>query len=215
LKSVLPWIEGALIASGAALSIWCGVTIIELWYFNSLPIPPSMASREVGSRRGTASRNVVWPGESPMDSARRSATIEPGAWLARLEAPAIGFSTTVLEGADDKTLARAAGHVEETAFPGEAGNTVIAGHRDTVFRPVRNLHVGDALVLTTSEYIYRYRITGKRIVRPDKLDLLEPTTHRVLTLVTCYPFTFIGHAPQRFIVRADLDAEEARFAKAR
>jgi sortase A len=195
MKSVLPWIERALIATAVALSIWCGVNIIAVQYFKSRPIPPSRASR--------------------MEAARRSATVEPGAWLARLDAPVIGLSATVLEGADDKTLMRAAGHVEETAFPGDAGNTVIAGHRDTVFRPVRNLHVGDALVLTTSEYVYRYRITATRIVDPDEVDVLEPTNHRALTLVTCYPFTFIGRAPRRFIVRADLDAEEARAAQAR
>jgi LPXTG-site transpeptidase (sortase) family protein len=212
MTSVLRWIERALFATAAVLVIWCGARIIELWYVNSLPVPPSTAPGAAGSSRGAFSTHDAGPADLSTE-ARRSATVARGAWLARLDAPGIGLSATVLEGADDTTLAVAAGHVEETAFPGDAGNTVIAGHRDTVFRPVRNLHVGDTLVLTTSEYVYRYHITGTRITDPADVDVLEPTTHRALTLVTCYPFTFIGRAPQRFIVRADLDAKELRTAQ--
>jgi len=198
MRSILLWIERALIAIAGALLIWCGMTIVDMWQVNSLAAPLANA--------------VARHATSQPDATRRSPKIAPGARLAKLEAPVVGLSVTVLEGTDNKTLMRAAGHLEHTAFPEEAGNTVIAGHRDTIFRPVRNLHVGDALVLTTSEYVYRYRITAIRIIDPAEVAVLGPTPSRALTLVTCYPFEFIGHAPQRFIVRADLDHEEARSA---
>jgi len=196
---ILLWIERALIAIGGALGIWCGMTLTS---------PSSQAA----SHRDPASKVAAGHKNSQPEAPHPFAKIAPGARLAKLQAPAVGLSVTVLEGTDNKTLMRAAGHLEHTAFPEEAGNTVIAGHRDTIFRAVRNLHVGDMLVLTTSQNIYRYRITAIRIIDPAEVGVLGPTPIRVLTLVTCYPFEFIGRAPQRFIVRADLDREEARSA---
>ena len=115
----------------------------------------------------------------------------------------------VLEGSDDGTLGRGSGHIEDTPFPGESGNVGIAGHRDTTFRALRNIHVGDPLEFKTSDRVYRYRISKTMIVGPDDVYVLDPTERPALTLVTCYPFEFIGHAPRRFIVRADL-VEETR-----
>ena len=120
------------------------------------------------------------------------------------------MSVTVLEGTDDGTLARGAGHIEDTPFPGEPGNIGIAGHRDTIFRPVRNLNIGDPLVLTTADQVYRYRITKTSIVNPEDVYVLDPADHPTMTLVTCYPFEFVGHAPRRFIVHADLVGREPR-----
>ena len=114
----------------------------------------------------------------------------------------------VLEGSDDGTLSRGAGHIEDTPFPGQAGNIGIAGHRDTVFRPLRNIKVGDPLNLTTAERTYRYRISKTLIVGPDDVYVLNPTEQPTLTLVTCYPFEFIGHAPKRYIVQATLAEEK-------
>src|SRR5262249_12296586 len=111
---------------------------------------------------------------------------------------------TVLEGSDDGTLDKAAGHIEETPFPGQPGNVGIAGHRDTTFRAVRNLRSGDPLELTTSDYVYRYMITRTFIVEPEDVYVLDPGARPMLTLVTCYPFEFIGHAPHRYIIQAVL-----------
>ena len=97
-----------------------------------------------------------------------------------------------------------------TPFPGESGNVGIAGHRDTVFRPLRNIQVGDPLELTTSDRLYRYRISKTLIVGPDDVYVLDPGKSSMLTLVTCYPFEYVGHAPRRFIVQAELIKEEAR-----
>jgi sortase A len=107
-------------------------------------------------------------------------------------------------------LNRAAGHIEGTALPGEAGNVGIAGHRDTVFRPMRNLRAGAPLTLTTRDRVLHYRVSGTAIVDPDAVSVLDAKDHPTLTLVTCYPFNFIGPAPRRFVVFADLVNSEKR-----
>jgi sortase A len=124
--------------------------------------------------------------------------------VAKLEARSVGLTATVIEGSSDDMLARAAGHIEDTALPGERGNVGIAGHRDTTFRPVRRLAVGDRIALTTSAGRFDYRIVRTFVVKPDAVWVLDPTPRPSLTLVTCYPFTFIGHAPMRYIVQAEL-----------
>jgi LPXTG-site transpeptidase (sortase) family protein len=136
----------------------------------------------------------------------------PGTWIARLEVPSVKLATTVLEGTDDGTLSRGSGHIEDTPFPGRTGNVGIAGHRDTVFRPLRHIHLGDEMRLTTADRIYHYKISKTLIVSPDDVYVLDPTENPTLTLVTCYPFDFIGHAPRRFIVQATLVGDEARVA---
>jgi len=138
--------------------------------------------------------------------------IEIGTVIARLDAPAVQLSTAVLEGSDDAILNRGAGHIEDTALPGERGNIAIAGHRDTIFRPVRRMRAGDVLNLSTSDRVYHYRISNTLIVGPDDVYVLNPTRQPTLTLVTCYPFDFIGHAPKRFIVQAQMVGEERRAA---
>jgi sortase A len=118
----------------------------------------------------------------------------------------------VLEGSDDATLARGAGHIEETALPGDHGNFGVAGHRDTTFRPLRNIRIGDPMTVTTRDRVFHYRVESTAIVGPDDVYVLDDAGHPTMTLVTCYPFTFIGHAPRRFIVRANLVGSEERAA---
>jgi len=197
---LLAWIERALLAIGAAFGVWCIVTILETQYFKSLPVPSSSA------RAGRA----TLPGEGPNSTYKGGSRLPSGTWVARLEAPSVKLTATVLEGSDETTLNRAAGHIEDTALPGERGNVAIAAHRDTIFRPVRNLRVGDPLVLTTADRVYRYRVTRMQVVEPDDVGVLEAMDHSTLTLVTCYPFTFIGHAPKRYVVTADLIGAEMR-----
>jgi sortase A len=171
------------------LGVWVAVNLIEANYVKQLPVPVE---------------RVKVTAESP----RRLPST--GAWVARLDAPTAGLEATVLEGSDDQTLSLGAGHIEGTAFPGDPGNVGIAGHRDTTFRAVRRLKRGDPLVLTTGDRVYEYRISSTFIVNPKDVYVLDPTEHQALTLVTCYPFEFIGHAPQRYIVRADLVKGTAR-----
>jgi sortase A len=130
------------------------------------------------------------------------ATPIEGGLIGRLEIPRLNLSVIVVEGDDDATLARAVGHVPGTAFPWDVGNAVFAGHRDTFFRPLKDLRDGDELRLTTVRGTFNYRAIRTQIVQPDNRSVLAPTPERSLTLVTCYPFVYIGHAPQRFIVYA-------------
>lgn len=122
--------------------------------------------------------------------------------LAVLRIPRIGLEVPVLEGIDDRTLNRAVGHVPGTAAPGEAGNVAIAGHRDGFFRGLKDLAVGDRLELEAGGERRLYAVDSLRIVDPGEVEVLAATSAPVLTLVTCYPFYFVGNAPQRYIVRA-------------
>jgi sortase A len=120
-----------------------------------------------------------------------------------LAIPRVRLSAVVLEGAGATTLRRAVGHIAGTALPGGRGNVGIAGHRDTYFRPLRNIRRDDVITLTTPLGEYRYRVVSTRIVSPADVAVLDSGDGEILTLVTCYPFYFVGSAPDRFIVRAE------------
>src|SRR5579871_4734949 len=126
----------------------------------------------------------------------------PGETIGRIEIPRLHMSEVVLEGDSSKILRVAAGHIGGTALPGTTGNVGIAAHRDTVFRELRNIRPKDGIVLTTSYGTFRYIVDKLEIVDPHDVQVLHPTTDSELTLVTCYPFTYIGSAPKRFIVHA-------------
>ncbi len=125
----------------------------------------------------------------------------PGA-LAVLRIPKINLEVPVLEGTDDWTLNRAVGHIEGTPRPGAVGNVGIAGHRDGFFRGLKDVGDGDVLDLETGGTTTRYRVEHVWIVRPEDVWVIDPTPVPAITLVTCYPFYFVGSAPQRYIVRA-------------
>ena len=120
-----------------------------------------------------------------------------------MQPPRLGVSVMVIEGISSKTLRRAAGHIPGTAMPGNLGNSAISAHRDTFFRPLRNIRQDDIITVTTPLAEYRYRVISFRIVAPTDVSVLEPSVNEILTLVTCYPFYFVGAAPDRFIVRAE------------
>jgi sortase A len=122
--------------------------------------------------------------------------------LAVLRIPKLGLEVAVLEGTDDLTLNRAVGHIEDTAKPGEKGNVGIAGHRDGFFRGLKDVVKGDTMELETTSGIETYRVDDIWIVKPEDVSVLDPTPTPAITLVACYPFYFVGHAPQRYIVRA-------------
>lgn len=125
-----------------------------------------------------------------------------GSSLGRIEISQIGLRAMILEGASDATLQRAVGHIQSTPLPGQGGNVALAGHRDTFFRGLRKIQLGDEVTLTTLNGAYRYRVESTRVVEPEETEVLDAVADEILTLVTCYPFNFVGSAPQRFIVRA-------------
>jgi sortase A len=120
-----------------------------------------------------------------------------------LQISRIGVSVMVVEGVDASDLRRAAGHIPGTALPWESGNVGIAGHRDGFFRPLRSIQKGDMVAISTLRGICRYRVSSTSVVAPDDTQVLFPTGHDSLTLITCFPFDYIGSAPKRFVVRAE------------
>ena len=135
------------------------------------------------------------------------------AWLdtKNLDAPAplgvlrirrLGLEVAILEGTSEPALNRGVGHIQDTAIPGSAGNAGIAGHRDGFFRGLKDIRTGDLIEIETIGHVDGYQVERTWIVMPDDVSVLDPTASPSITLVTCYPFYFIGSAPQRFIVRA-------------
>lgn len=187
-------------AIGFAGLIWLGAYQIEVATSARQDLERFAALRVVAPPLGTPDQSL-W---SPIRiSAWREALREPvAAPLAVLRIPKIRLEVAVLPGTDDRTLDRAVGHIEDTAPPGADGNSGLAGHRDGFFRGLKDLAPGDAIVLETLQGTEAYRVERTWIVNPDDVSVLDPTPTRSLTLVTCYPFYFVGSAPQRFIVRA-------------
>ncbi|RPI22222.1 MAG: class D sortase [Acidobacteria bacterium] len=148
------------------------------------PLPPSLT--EVSHRRP--------------QSLGMAASV--GSPLGLIEISAIGLEVLVLEGTDDGVLRRAVGHIPGTSLLGQQGNVAIAGHRDTFFRPLRKIRKNDEITLTTLDGSYRYRVDSTQVVAPEDTRVLADSDEAILTLVTCYPFYFVGSAPKRFIVRA-------------
>ena len=109
----------------------------------------------------------------------------------------------VIEGIDRRSLRRAAGHIPGTALPGQPGNVGISAHRDSYFRPLRKIKPNDIIMFTTLLGDYRYRVLSTKVVKAQDVAVLAPSVNEILTLVTCYPFYFVGPAPNRFIVRAE------------
>ena len=139
--------------------------------------------------------------KSPATSIRPHPTT--GSAVAMLAIPRLGLSAIVIEGAEERELKLGPGHIRGTPLPGHGGNVGLAAHRDTFFRPLRFIRKDDTVNLITHDREYRYKVVSTKIVAPDDVQVLYPTGHEMLTLVTCYPFDFVGAAPQRFIVRAD------------
>lgn len=132
-----------------------------------------------------------------------------GAAIGEIRIARLDVSAVVAQGDSAAILDRAVGHLADTALPGHVGNVVLAGHRDTFFRPLKRVKAGDAITLTTPDGDFTYLVESTAVVGPGDIDVLAPTGGRTLTLITCFPFSYIGPAPDRFIVRAR-ETEAAR-----
>jgi len=128
--------------------------------------------------------------------------VHSGELLGIVQIPRLGLAVPYVEGDDDAPLKLGAGHITHTAFPGHHGNAGIGAHRDTCFRALRFIKPNDDVVITTPAGSYDYVVTGTEVVSPDDNRVLQKTPAKTLTLVTCYPFFYLGHAPKRFIVHA-------------
>jgi len=156
---------------------------------------------------------IVTPAEQSTWSEGRKAEYErslsgdTGSTLAILRIPATGMDVPVFDSQSDTALNRGAGHVSGTALPGSNGNIAIAGHRDGFFRNLKDIEVGAEIEVTTLRGSRIFRVSELRIVDPLEVSVLDPTEDTMLTLITCFPFYFVGPAPERFIVRATLQEQ--------
>ena len=129
-------------------------------------------------------------------------TVRAGGLIGMLDVPRLSLTTAVIEGDDERMLRRAVGHLPDTPLPWQPGNSALAGHRDGLFRPLKDIVAGDEVIFRTSRQSLHYRVTRTVIVEPDDVAVLKPKPDSQLTLITCYPFHYIGNAPKRFIVHA-------------
>jgi sortase A len=174
--------------------------------------PPTPTATSVVKQEPTRTLPTELPVDSSLWSADRVEGYEGsldhdfGLPLAVLRIPKIALEVPVLSGIDELTLNRAVGHIAGTALPGEEGNVAIAGHRDGFFRGLKDVELGDSLELETLTGSATYVISDLLIVDPQDVHVLAPTQAPTVTLVTCYPFYYVGKAPRRFIVQARLEA---------
>jgi sortase A len=152
--------------------------------------------------RGNETTIAEAPPVPPRESAPTAPSPAVSSVIGRLVIPRLELSVMVREGADESTLSRAVGHIPGTALPGKLGNVGLAGHRDTFFRALRNIREDDAIELETTRGTYRYIVKSTKIVGPRDVSVLAASGGENLTLVTCYPFYYVGSAPRRFIVHA-------------
>jgi sortase A len=145
--------------------------------------------------------NQIQMGKEP-HAIQPSPAIKTGDVLGRLDIPRLRLSVAVLQGTSSRTLRLGAGHIEGTPLPGKAGNSAIAGHRDTFFRVLKDIRGHDEIQFQTATGLFRYQVDWVKVVEPNDTTVLAPSTRSELTLVTCYPFYFLGEAPNRFVVRA-------------
>ncbi len=181
LRGSLGWLQGVLLALGVVLLSYCAFVVADTWIFQA---------------RESAALERFVPDKAALPTA------SPGGPIGRMEVERLGVSVVVMEGTSNQTLRRAVGHIAGTGLPGQPGNVGIAGHRDTFFRPLRKIQADDIITLTTPRGAFRYRVVSTKIVHPDNVAVLNSDGSEVLTLVTCYPFYYVGSAPRRFIVRA-------------
>jgi sortase A len=138
----------------------------------------------------------------PPDAPAIEQVVPDGGVIGRIEIGRLGLSAIIAEGDSPSLLGRAVGHVPDTAMPGESGNIVLTGHRDTFFRPLRKIQEGDVITLETKSGEYQYAVESTAIVPPTATEVLQSSSSEELTLITCYPFYYVGPAPNRFIVHA-------------
>jgi sortase A len=183
-----------------------GVLAIDVWIWShaGAVIYQSWQDRKLDQQIDANSEQTSSAGESSAGKVAASLKKETRANgpVGRLIIPRLKLRAVINEGTGEDTLSLALGHIPSTALPGETGNMAIAGHRDTIFRALRDIRKNDLIVLETRGAKYAYRVEGMQIVKPSQVSVLRPGRSRELTLVTCYPFRYIGSAPDRFIVRA-------------
>ena len=195
LRQILKWSQRVLLVGGILLLGYCGFALGDAWLFQrraARDLDRLQRDRRAASQIAPQPVSVIAPKVAPV----------AGSLIGRIEIARLALSVVVVEGVDRISLRRAAGHIPGTALPGEAGNVGLAGHRDTFFRPLQDVKIDDEIQISTPTGNFKYQVVSLRIVDPENVGVLAPSGENVLTLVTCYPFYFVGPAPKRWIVRA-------------
>jgi LPXTG-site transpeptidase (sortase) family protein len=188
MQEFLRWTRGLLFITGILALSCVGFTLLDARLY------------QASAKRSLETEIKV---ESGHHKSRLQPAFKKGDVLGRMDIPRLGMSIAILQGTSSRTLRLGAGHIEGTPLPGEAGNTGIAGHRDTFFRSLKDIRRNDEIQLQTPTGLFRYEVDWIKVVEPGDAAVLEPSTvESTLTLVTCYPFYFLGPAPERFVVRA-------------
>ena len=191
-RRFLRWSRDLFLVAGVIILGYCAFTLLDAKLYQAHQ-----------ARRFQRQLSSVQPA-TPGDSGLHPLLIAPplGGALGSIEINRIGLTAMIVEGIDGRTLRRAVGHIPGTPLPGQQGNVAIAGHRDSFFRPLRNIRHDDEITLTTLAGSYRYSVDSTQVVEPEDTQVLDDSGGAILTLVTCYPFYFVGPAPKRFVVRA-------------
>jgi sortase A len=185
---LLRWGQRLLIITGTLALGYVGFTLLDARLY------------QVAAKRSLENQIHV---EEKHQELQPKPAVKTGDVLGRVDIPRLGISVAVLQGTSSRTLRLGVGHIEGTPLPGETGNTGIAGHRDTFFRELKDIRTNDAIQLQTATELLHYEVDWVKVVDPDDITVLEPSSFgSTLTLVTCYPFHFVGSAPKRFVVRA-------------
>ena len=163
-----------------------------------------VASQYWGMYRGQRELEARWEKQVATLTTPGLPRLPAGEMLTRVSIPKINLDAIVVEGATRKQLAIGPAHITDTALPGAAGNAVITGHRDTFFRHIYELQKGDVIFVRRNGEVFKYEVTGKKIVKPEDLTVLKQTSDAQLTLITCYPTYYIGPAPERLVVFSKL-----------
>jgi sortase A len=204
------WIErGFYVAAIVLLGAWTATTL-DVWlygYFQERRLARLIEARSVApppAPRATRAEDRVVPAAPAPPSAAAAPEPPPIDLVGRIEIPRLSLRAIIAEGTDNRTLRRAVGHLKGTPLPGDEGNVVLAGHRDTFFRTLKDVRADDIVRVTTPRGRFEYVVQATAVVEPTRTEVLEPTAEPSITLVTCYPFYLVGEAPDRFIVRARL-----------
>jgi len=205
---LLRWGQRLFLIVGFLLLGYCGLVLLDAHFYQSY-LEGRFQQALTDSRLSASNSEPHRPPHSPVlaePNGMRAVTLgiadRRSSALGRIEISGIGLTAMIVEGDDSRTLRLGAGHITGTALPGEQGNVVLAGHRDTFFRSLRKIRPGDEITLTTLSGVYRYYVDSIRVVSPRDTEVLDNSASSILTLVTCYPFYFVGPAPKRFVVRA-------------
>jgi LPXTG-site transpeptidase (sortase) family protein len=163
-----------------------------------------------GMYRSQQKLEAAWEQQAATVGSPGQAQISQVEMLTRVVIPKINMDAIVVEGSSRRALSDGPGHMKETAMPGEIGNAVITAHRDTFFRHIYELIKGDQIQVRRNGRTFTYEVTGKKIVMPEDLSVIKPTTDAQLTLITCYPTYYIGPAPKRLVVFSKLTQSDGQ-----